>query len=148
MYSQNNRFADGALAANKRLRVEAADLRAQAKPLRRSYRPHRFPQLALTCGTTVTLRAFVGVFLAIVLACLTPLADASPVDPTWVAGFWDNGDFDDVVLFICDMAADLPAPPTPPSGTNEVIERTHLSEPAKPALAAVASALSRAPPRI
>src|SRR5206468_11612910 len=27
-----------------------------------------------------------------------PLAYASPPDPGWIAGFWDNGDYDDVVL--------------------------------------------------
>lgn len=29
---------------------------------------------------------------------MVPLAHASPIDPTWVAGLWDDGDLDDVVL--------------------------------------------------
>ena len=43
-------------------------------------------------------RALVALLLVLVVAGLTPLAKASPPDPTWVAGFWDNGDYDDVVL--------------------------------------------------
>ncbi len=46
-------------------------------------------------------RALVALLLVLVVAGLTPLAKASPPDPTWVAGFWDNGDYDDVVLLIC-----------------------------------------------
>ena len=37
--------------------------------------------------------------LATVLLLLTPLAHGSPVDPS-TPGFWDNGDFDDVILFL------------------------------------------------
>jgi hypothetical protein len=47
--------------------------------------------------------------LVVVLLSLVPLADASPVDPTWVPGLWDNGDGDDIVLLI--MGTD--APPVP-----------------------------------
>lgn len=32
------------------------------------------------------------------IASLAPLAYASPPDPAWIAGFWDNADYDDVVL--------------------------------------------------
>jgi hypothetical protein len=45
------------------------------------------------------------VILGAMLAMVTPLAYASPVDPTWLPGFWDNGDFDDVILF---LTSDLP----------------------------------------
>jgi hypothetical protein len=37
--------------------------------------------------------------LVAVLFVLTPLAHGSPIDPS-SPGFWDNGDFDDVVLFL------------------------------------------------
>jgi len=40
---------------------------------------------------------------------LTSLAYASPPDPTWVGGFWDDGDFDDVVI----AAGSAVAIPTP-----------------------------------
>ncbi len=34
------------------------------------------------------------------IALLAPLAHASPPDPVWIAGFWDNADYDDVVLLV------------------------------------------------
>jgi hypothetical protein len=43
-------------------------------------------------------RAIVAIVLVAVALTLTPLAYASPPDPTWIAGFWDDADFDDVVI--------------------------------------------------
>jgi len=48
------------------------------------------------------------VALTATLFALVPLAAASPVDPTWIAGLYDNGDHDDIVLAITD-ASGLPA---------------------------------------
>jgi len=31
---------------------------------------------------------------------LAPLAYATPPDPAWISGFWDDGDHDDVILLI------------------------------------------------
>jgi hypothetical protein len=47
-----------------------------------------------------------------VLATLVPLSHASPPDPTWIAGFYDDADFDDVVLAIvsADVLASLATP--------------------------------------
>ena len=87
----------------------------------------------------------VALLLALMVAGLTPLAWLHPLDPTWFAGFWDDGDFDDVVLVICGIAAELPTLPAPPCIASEVVATIRLS--AKPALPAVASAFSRAPPR-
>src|SRR2546425_3479575 len=36
---------------------------------------------------------------------LPPLAHASPPDPSWVAGFWDDADYDDNVLTVAGMTA-------------------------------------------
>jgi hypothetical protein len=41
---------------------------------------------------------------------LTPLAYADPPDPTWLAGFWDDDDFDDVVVYITSAAGVLHTP--------------------------------------
>jgi hypothetical protein len=35
-----------------------------------------------------------------VLVCLRVLAYASPPDPTWIGGFWDDDDYDDVIIHI------------------------------------------------
>jgi hypothetical protein len=37
--------------------------------------------------------------LATVVIVLIPLAHGSPIDPS-TPGFWDGGDFDDVILFL------------------------------------------------
>ena len=43
---------------------------------------------------------FVIVLLLGLLLILPPLAHASPTDPTWIPGFHDDNDYDDVILFI------------------------------------------------
>ena len=40
-----------------------------------------------------------GLLLGALLA-LPPLAHASPTDPTWIPGFYDDNDYDYVILFI------------------------------------------------
>lgn len=45
------------------------------------------------------------VLLLGVLIALTPLAQASPPDPTWIPGFYDDADYDDVVLAITGAVA-------------------------------------------
>jgi hypothetical protein len=35
-----------------------------------------------------------------VLSVLVALAYATPPDPTYLAGFWDNADYDDVVILV------------------------------------------------
>jgi len=42
----------------------------------------------------------IGLSLVAAVLALAPLTHASPPDQTWIAGFYDNADFDDVVLFI------------------------------------------------
>jgi hypothetical protein len=58
--------------------------------------------------------------LFLVLSLLTPMAYASPPDPSWIHGLYDGGDLDDVVLVvtsgmgvveltpIADLSAGLP----------------------------------------
>lgn len=115
---------------------------------RQRHIPSANAQVGLTADRGVRPRALVALLLALVLASLAPLAWLSPPDPTWFGGFWDNGDYDEVVLLICGTAAALPEPPAPPRATHAVVATIDPGEPAKPALAAVASALSRAPPRV
>jgi len=43
--------------------------------------------------------AVAGLLLGVLLA-LPPCAHASPTDPTWIPGFYDDNDYDDVILFI------------------------------------------------
>jgi len=56
--------------------------------------------------------AVLGLVIA-VWVLLTPLAAATPPDTTWIAGFYDDDDFDDVVIDIGRLAGvcDWSAPP-------------------------------------
>ena len=44
---------------------------------------------------------------------LTSLAFATPPDPAWLPGLFDDGDYDDIVLAIMAMTAVVPALPDP-----------------------------------
>src|SRR5215470_17572174 len=50
--------------------------------------------------------------LAASMLMLTPLAYADPPDPTWLSGYWDDDDFDDVVGYVTS-AIGLPQAPVP-----------------------------------
>jgi hypothetical protein len=59
----------------------------------------------------------IAAILIAVMSVLTPFAFASPPDQTWIPGFYDNGDHDDVVLLVTDargtpvlLVVDRPAP--------------------------------------
>jgi len=44
--------------------------------------------------------AFLALLLVAVVGILTPIAQASPPDPSWIRGMYDDADFDDVVALI------------------------------------------------
>jgi hypothetical protein len=43
--------------------------------------------------------------LLVAVATLTPMAYASPPDPSWIKGVYDDGDFDDVVMLVTSGTA-------------------------------------------
>jgi len=43
---------------------------------------------------TTGLRRWTAGLLVVALLALCPVAYASPLDPTWIVGFWDDGDYD------------------------------------------------------
>jgi hypothetical protein len=45
------------------------------------------------------------VLLVGALLALVPAAYADPPDPTWIGGYWDDADFDNVVIFIVSACA-------------------------------------------
>ena len=48
----------------------------------------------------VKLPEAVRLLLVVALFALTPLAQASLPDQTWIGGFYDDADYDDVVLIV------------------------------------------------
>jgi hypothetical protein len=55
-------------------------------------------------------RCILGAFLVILIVGLTPIAYADPPDPSWLGGYWDDDDFDNVVAFIASAAAIVASP--------------------------------------
>ena len=50
-------------------------------------------------------RGLVALLLLGLLLWLTPAAYADPPDPTWLGGYWDDDDFDTVVVFLTSAFA-------------------------------------------
>jgi hypothetical protein len=46
------------------------------------------------------VRRFIALVVGGVLLSLGALAHASPPDPDWLGGLWDNGDYDDIILLV------------------------------------------------
>src|SRR5262249_9656299 len=51
-------------------------------------------------GAVLVLRRLLIGATVLVMASLSSLAYASPPDPTWIAGIYDDADFDDVVWLV------------------------------------------------
>jgi hypothetical protein len=77
---------------------------------------------------------------------IVPLAHGSPPDPTWVAGLYDDGDHDDVVLAITTASALPSVEPTAVSRATLSILRAVLFEPARIQSSCRISPVDRAPP--
>ncbi len=90
--------------------------------------------------------SFAGLLVGVLLV-LTPLAYASPPDPTWMPGVWDDADYDDVVLLVTFGlgASDAQAPSDAGSAPSIVSSMSAVDEwpTAAPTLS---SRLTRAPP--
>jgi hypothetical protein len=89
---------------------------------------------------------WVAVLTVALVVVLRPLAQASPADPAWIAGFYDGADFDDVVHLIvtftgveaAGLALHHPGPPVP-----DIVVR---DRPGPSAAAHASVPLTRAPP--
>ena len=92
------------------------------------------------------LRGVLGAILAILAVGLTPIAHADPPDPTWLGGYWDDDDFDNVLAFITSASAIAGSPVADgrPSSVSE--HRAELAQ--TPARSGPLQALAcpRAPP--
>ncbi len=78
-------------------------------------------------------RWFLPLLLPLVTAALTPLAYASPPDPTWVSGIFDDDDADDAVFLITSSTATLDAVPRYDSAPFPVHSPAFLGEDRSPA---------------
>ncbi len=97
-----------------------------------------------------TLRVWPVWLLAVVLACsltiLTSLGHASPPDPTWVAGYYDDADHDDVVLEVVGMVAAPAADPPQALAPVSAGPAPSAVVPEVPVRRSIIARLDRAPP--
>jgi hypothetical protein len=69
-----------------------------------------------------------AVVLATVVIVLIPLAHGSPIDPS-TPGFWDAGDYDDVIIFLTSHLHLIQPDDVPAPSMSEAIARDVLEEP-------------------
>lgn len=84
--------------------------------------------------------------LLVALVGVVALADASPIDPTWVPGIYDEGDHDDVVLALIS-ASGLPHGAALQAGRFLIVgAAVRLTATTSPPAHEFAPAPARAPP--
>src|SRR5438552_18714835 len=95
----------------------------------------------------VSVRRLLILLLIGVLAWAGPLAYASPPDPAWIAGFWDDGDYDDVVLLATSgVSIADPRPSYEPESVAVVIAVLSLPVDGPPPAPPLSSWQTRPPP--
>ena len=91
-------------------------------------------------------RSVLLVILSVLLLGLVPVAYASPPDPTWIGGYWDDDDFDNAVISIVSVCA-VEIPPVPDAAPQWArLAGIELAEPAFIATSPRPAASPRAPP--
>ncbi len=92
-------------------------------------------------------RSWVALALLLTLVLLTPLAYASPPDPVWVSGYFDDGDYDDVVLLVTSWGAAVdPFPLAHESVIQTVVDAAVPDEPQLIPATVLSSSTPRSPP--
>jgi hypothetical protein len=93
------------------------------------------------------LRAALALVVLCPLVGLVTLAYASPPDPSWVEGIYDDADFDDIIVFITSGAAVAEPFTSEAIGPAQVIVRFVPHSDTDPVLSLRSSSESvRAPP--
>jgi hypothetical protein len=94
-----------------------------------------------------SLRLLWLVALVIVVHALVPVAVyADPLDPTWLGGFWDDDDFDYLILLVTDGKASLPPAMPGLSPTLHAVGAVTVVTADAPTLARRAPFYRRGPP--
>src|SRR5439155_26820372 len=96
----------------------------------------------------VSVRRLLVLLLLIgALASAGPLAYASPPDPAWIAGFWNDGDYDDGVLLVTSgVGIEDPGPSYEPGSVAVVIAVLSLPVASRPPARARSWWQTRPPP--
>ena len=87
--------------------------------------------------------------LAGLIAALVPLAQASPPDQTWLAGLYDNSDYDDVILSITSAVSLIECHTPPDIGCGQLVVASVSTRDDSPLpTAPFSSHATRAPPTV
>lgn len=85
--------------------------------------------------------------LLVGLVALVPLAHASPPDPVWIRGIYDDADYDDVVVAAISMVSTLEGAPLAVVRSLPIaVEDVPLAVAADPTTVALLAFQIRAPP--
>jgi len=94
----------------------------------------------------VCFARLISVVLICLIAALAPAAYADPPDPTWVGGYWDDDDFDDVVIFLLGTYAIVELPLFDSGQPGILVTFLEYPEPLATPSSVDATASPRAPP--
>ena len=92
------------------------------------------------------LSRLLGLLLIAVITGLAPATYADPPDPTWLGGYWDNDDFDDVVILVEGTVAVVPALVVDAAPPVDVVALVECLEPFAIPTTVDETASPRAPP--
>ena len=88
----------------------------------------------------------VALALLAVLVLLETLAHASPPDPTWIGGLWDDADFDDVVARVTSTVSTVEPLSSTEARPSWLYVSPAVADTETPRSIELRSADSRAPP--
>jgi len=91
-------------------------------------------------------RAVFAALVAALFTGLTPTVFADQPDPTWTAGYWDDDDFDDAIVFLMALAAIDALTPVSQAPLLVPLARLHPTDPVERPAPLRAAVSARAPP--
>ena len=92
------------------------------------------------------IRASFVLLVVLLFGGLVTVAYADPPDPSWLAGYWDDDDFDDAIVFIMATVAIDALPPADGEAFFVPVARLEVVEPLEQPAPLVVALSARAPP--
>ena len=104
------------------------------------------PPVRASIPGTFASRVLLVALIAIAPLTLVTLAHASPPDPSWVQGIYDDADHDDVAIFLTSETGEVRVVTTPHPPIPLAAGRAAASTERAGPIVAVSATRSRAPP--
>jgi hypothetical protein len=87
-----------------------------------------------------------ALLLVLIIAAVAPAAYADPPDPSWIGGYWDDDDFDNVVVFLLSTYAVVAAAQLHEVAAGSTVAILQCPEPQVVTAPVADSTSPRAPP--